>query len=135
MSLLNWIMVALAGGVWCFGIYAAVVLCVLGQFKYDRGEAIGRAIFLLLACGIIGAFIIPSGPVKDITYSYIQPTLILKTNGITIVSYIDKKNNVYTISKNDGAWWISTNILVEFKSGENLIGKNSEEFDIVKERR
>jgi len=56
---------------------------------------------------------------RDITYSYVSPAQIIRTNNVTHVIY-EGMGKLRTESYSDARSWNSTNIRVKVKSGKNL---------------
>ena len=117
--------IILAGVGICIGLFT-LYLAVLFLFdSVSFHERIYTAFFALFLGGTF-AFVpmIPSlvSVNKDISYTYIQPTHIDKTNNTTFVIYITDDKGLISKTSCDAEYWNSDNIMVKVKSGKNIWG-------------
>lgn len=67
---------------------------------------------------------------KELTYTYEQPTSILKTNNITLITYIDSDlKNVKFKQYDTAEMWNSTNIVIKKIMGRNFFGIKMDGYD------
>jgi len=92
-----------------------------GRFNNRMGMAL---VCLLLFGGAATGCFLPSflELSRDITYHYVSPTQIIRTNNVTHVIYVGIEG-LRTESYNDARSWNSTNIRVKIKSGKNTWGQ------------
>jgi hypothetical protein len=88
------------------------------QKDADPGSAFFPVIITLMC--FIPSFVLIN---RDVSYSYIPPTSIIKTNDTTTVLYIAENGKKYVDLTNDEAkYWNSTNITIKVTEGRNLWG-------------
>jgi hypothetical protein len=92
----------------------------LGWFCVVREGLDGVSV--LIVCGIIGTIFLTVplyGRWRNLSYTFEPPTSVLKTNNITIITFVD--NGVATFaSYNTAEMWTSTNIVIRKTFGRNF---------------
>lgn len=108
-----------------FGI-VLVALGLIGAMGYWIWEkAFIYGLFCLVFCSMLSMiFLAPPlyGRWRDLTYTYTQPTFIMKTNNVTVLTYIENGEVRLSASYDKAEWWNSTNIAVRKTSGRNFFG-------------
>ena len=103
-------------------IFVGFGLTVFFSFVMQRDVVEGiMALIICVAMGFL--FLTPplSSRCRELTYTYEQPTSILKTNNITIVTYVDTDIRDVKYKRYDSAeMWNSTNILIQKTMGRNF---------------
>lgn len=134
--------------IWLVGFILDAGICVLGWIIWLIGfilivgiirdkdnileghKKVGSICIILIFTGMFGYMITligSSNPQRDIVVTYEKPTIIIKTNDITLVNHISKKGELVVIfNSKDVKYWNSTNIMIKITSGKNFYGKDSD---------
>lgn len=108
--------------IWVLGLYLiSRILFEDAEFNDDKVQGI---FFVLVIAGFLGGlFNAPSCVClsRDLTTTYVQPTHILKTNNVTVISHI-VGTELYSMKSTESIHWNSTNIMAKITSGKNLWG-------------
>ena len=120
---------------WLFGVVLSIMIILDGHKAGKVIEGLKCIPAILIICGVIGtgfnlgSFIMP---VKNIKTHYEKPIVVLKTNDIVMVNYMDY-DIPCMIYFTDTSYWNSTNIRVEVESGQNIWGYDvKEEYRVVR---
>ena len=106
--------VGLGVAIWNFGLFCAVA-CLLER-------ELGVSFLCVLFFGMFGIIFFLGGLTVNCEpeYSYDKPLNVIKTNDVTIVTYIAESGKVYNWTYYDASHW-NNEIMVKKKSGLNLL--------------
>lgn len=115
------------GSLWFF-VFGSIFCFVLAIFiafeglvgKIKSFEAIPLiGLYLICACCM---FLPPLTIMeRDIKYTHVSPTLVIRTNDITNVIFVHK-GKTFSWDMTDTKYWTATNISVVVQSGYNIFG-------------
>ena len=116
------ILLSIAIGIWVSSLFFVLDVILDEDKSYSK---IGLCFAILIVFGAIGfTCAIPSlvTITKHKTITYETPTVLIKTNNLTIVQHIQDSQCVIQLTSDSTSYWNSTNIMVKKTSGENLFG-------------
>ena len=111
-----WITAIIGIGLIVLGLISAIIL-----WMTEKDFVAGFLIFILL--GLMSmVFLAPPllGRWRDLSYKYEPPTFIMKTNNITVLTYVENGAVRLSGSYDTADFWNSTNIAVKLTAGRNF---------------